>query len=171
MVGDSLVELDESFSLELSNLDAAGRQVALGSDKTYQITNDDSAEVLIGDVQMPEGDVGATPFEFLLELDNPVAAPFSVVVFTTDDTANEFEDYQGISTGVDFNGVASEVKTVTVLVEGDDVPEDDESFLLVGSSVQSGQYDVDFAVPAFGIGVILDDDGFIFRSGFENNNL
>ena len=88
VVGDSLVELDEDFVLQLFNLSASGRNVILGSDKTYQITNDDSATIIFGASPSSGAEGEATEFdsvEFTATLGAGVDVPVSAVWSTSPD--------------------------------------------------------------------------------------
>src|SRR5690606_32222429 len=64
--GDEIVELDETFQVQLSNLTAAGRDVTIAGTGEAQgtILNDDTAALTIVDVEEMEGDSGTTTFLF-----------------------------------------------------------------------------------------------------------
>lgn len=111
-------------------------------------------ELSVGDVTLAEGDSGTTAFTFAIGLSAP--APAGGVTFdvaTVEDSATAPSDYAALAlTGVTIPA-GSDVTTVTVLVNGDTLPEDDEVFLLrvsnlVGASVANDT----------GIGLIVNDD-------------
>lgn len=108
----------------------------------------------VGDVTLAEGDSGTTAFTFAIGLSAP--APAGGVTFdvaTVNDTATAPSDYTALaSTGVTIPA-GSDGTTVTVLVNGDTVPEDDEVFLLRVSNLVGASVGNDT-----GIGLIVNDD-------------
>jgi uncharacterized repeat protein (TIGR01451 family) len=111
-------------------------------------------ELSVGDVTLAEGDSGTTAFTFAIGLSAP--APAGGVTFdvaTAEDTATAPSDYTALAlTGVTIPA-GSDGTTVTVLVNGDTLPEDDEVFLLrVSNLVGAG------VANDTGIGLIVNDD-------------
>ncbi|WP_417395854.1 Calx-beta domain-containing protein [Gimesia chilikensis] len=92
---DNIVEGDEFFSTILANLDAALRNVSV-SNGTNQghIRDNDSAKLSITPVIDTENH---SPFQFLVQLSNPVDVAITVDASTIDGTATSPNDYQGIS--------------------------------------------------------------------------
>ena len=92
---DDIVEGDEFFSTILANLDAALRDVTIinGTDQGH-IRDNDSAKLSITPVIDTENN---SPFQFLVELSNPVDVAITVDASTIDGTATSPDDYQGIS--------------------------------------------------------------------------
>jgi hypothetical protein len=92
---DNLVEGDEFFSTILANLDAALRNVSIinGTDQGH-IRDNDSAKLSITPVIDTENN---SPFQFLVQLSNPVDVAITVDASTIDGTATSPNDYQGIS--------------------------------------------------------------------------
>ncbi len=92
---DNLVEGDEFFSTILANLDAALRNVSIinGTDQGH-IRDNDSAKLSITPVIDTENH---SPFQFLVQLSNPVDVAITVDASTIDGTATSPNDYQGIS--------------------------------------------------------------------------
>ncbi|MCY2990392.1 MAG: hypothetical protein NTY19_21320, partial [Planctomycetota bacterium] len=84
---DSKVELDETFDVFLSDLNAGGRSVTIKPDRdfaTAKILNDDVAVVAIDSVTQNEN-TGA--MVFTVSLSHPVDVPVSVTATTTNATA------------------------------------------------------------------------------------
>ncbi|MCH5375206.1 MAG: DNRLRE domain-containing protein, partial [Planctomycetes bacterium] len=153
--GDALVELDETFSVNLSGAQNATIQDPQG---LGTITNDDLASLSIDNVTLAEGDAGTTRFDFTVTLDSAVDAPLSVRYATADGSATTADgDYASASGTLNFAGKAGEQQTVTVLVNGDSVVENDESFLVNLTNLSAGGRSVTIA-DGQGIGTITNDD-------------
>jgi hypothetical protein len=160
VVGDTLLESNESFSV---NLSAAVGAVIGDVRGSATIVNDDSAppptpSVSIGDASVTEGDSGATPASFAVSLSSASADPVTVSWATADGTAVSPGDYVGALGQVTF-APAETSKSISVDVVGDDVLESNESFTVelsspVGAVIADGS----------GLGTILDDDGAVTAS-------
>jgi hypothetical protein len=141
LVGDTTVEVDETFSLTLSN--PTGTDVTIGDGTGVgTLTNDDSASVTIADVAVNENDGTAT---VTLTLDNAVDGGFDVNVSTADGTATTADsDYTAVVGATEtFAGTAGETETFTITLGGDTKVEADETISvsmsgLVPVSVSSG---------------------------------
>ena len=93
--GDSRVELDESFHVDLTNIAASGRDVSTSRGRAAgNILNDDSATLTIEDVTTAEGDSGVTAFVFTVTLDADVDTSLAFDFATADDSADT-SDYTG----------------------------------------------------------------------------
>jgi hypothetical protein len=79
VVGDTVVEPDETFTVTLSNPSGATIDTATA---TGRIINDDSATLSINDVTRAEGNSGTTEFQFTVTLSHQSASPVSVTVNT-----------------------------------------------------------------------------------------
>ncbi|HAP60708.1 MAG TPA: hypothetical protein DCR93_14825, partial [Cytophagales bacterium] len=106
--GDTDVELDEAFTVELSN--PTGTDVVIGDttgDAT--LTDNDAATVTVADVAVNENDGTAT---LTLTLDNAVDGGFTVDVSTADGTATTADsDYTAVAAEtVTFAGTAGETE-------------------------------------------------------------
>ena len=124
--GDTTFELDETFSLHLSNPAGAtiGVEPGLGT-----IVNDDSTPGLsVTDVSLPEGDAGDSVATFTVALGAPSAFPISVDVATADGTATQPSDYDPVATSTLTFAPGETTKTVDVTVHGDTTVEPDETF-------------------------------------------
>jgi hypothetical protein len=110
--------------------------------------------VSIGDVVAVEGNSGTTDFDFPVRLSGPCTTQVDVTWQTADSTATVADnDYVPDSTTVSFPPGAT-TGTITVHVNGDLTPEDNEMFLVrLSNPVNAG---IDDGV---GVGTILNDDG------------
>lgn len=179
VAGDSTVELDEAFTVTLTNLDTSGRAVAFAGGSSNEVANgwilnDDTAEVSILGVTMLEGAQGMTVFDFILTLDKAVDCAVTVDANTIDGTATIADnDYLETSvTGLAFVGSAGESLNIPVRVVGDTVSEQDESFTVALAGLQALGRDVTFPggqPTVVATGTIVDDD-FLFIDGFESGD-
>ncbi|QDT89884.1 Calx-beta domain-containing protein [Gimesia algae] len=143
VIGDTIVEMDEQFTLELSSLISGGRNVQFeGGESTLQatgtITNEDTASITIiqSDVSHYEGTDGlTTDFDFTVRLSNAVQGGFDLAYTTNDGSATITDnDYIDNDSTLSFAGTANETQTITVQVNHDAVVEPDETFdLLLGA--------------------------------------
>ena len=125
--GDLIVENNETIIVTLSNPVNGG----FGDDTGVgTITNDDNAVVtLSGGIAKNEGNAGTTSYVFTATLNNPVQGGFTLPYTTNDGTATTADnDYQDNDASMNFTGTAGETKTITVLVNGDNKVELDETF-------------------------------------------
>lgn len=155
--------------LRWSDPDHAGADHGLAIDDVSVIARGAATgpALSVGDVTLAEGDSGTTAFTFAIGLSGP--APAGGVHFdvaTVDDTATAPSDYTALALTDVTIPAGSDTTTVTVLVNGDAVPEDDEVFLLrvsnlVGASVANDT----------GIGLIVNDDaGVMLRVNDVSRN-
>jgi hypothetical protein len=155
--GDTKLEVDEAFTVDLSNptnsvtiSDAQG----LGT-----ITNDDAASYSINDVTQAETDSGTTTFTFTVTLDAAVAGGTSVDYTTNDATATIADsDYVAASGTLNFTGTVGETQTIDVTVNGDTKLEADETFTVDLSNPTNSVTISD----AQGLGTITNDDAASF---------
>ncbi|MFM6548257.1 MAG: FG-GAP-like repeat-containing protein, partial [Microcystis panniformis] len=98
--GDNQVELNETFFLNLSNLQANGSNVTLADNQGQgTINNDDSASIAITDVTVTEGNSGTTNAVFTVTLSNPIDTAITLNYATADGTATTADnDYIAIAT-------------------------------------------------------------------------
>ncbi|MBD2550602.1 type I secretion C-terminal target domain-containing protein [Microcystis elabens FACHB-917] len=154
--GDSLVELNESLFVNLSNptndaLIADGQGVGT-------IINDDAASLSITGVSQSEGNSGTTDFVFDVTLDRSVDAPVSVDFATANGTATLADnDYQAASGTLNFTGNASETRQISVTVVGDTTVEPNETFFLNLFNLEASGRNFTLA-DSQGLGTILNDD-------------
>lgn len=149
--GDTVVEADETFRLNLS----APVGATIGDPKgTGTILNDDATSIGVDDVTVSEDDSGAKAATFTLTRHGDTSGTSTVDVVTDDLTATAGSDYTALPrTTVGF--AAGEVtESVSVTVKGDTTDESNETFHLVltdpvGASVDDQE----------GIATIVDDEG------------
>lgn len=155
LLGDDIVELDETLSLSFSD----GIAGAVQPTATLTITNDDNATISINDVSQVETDSGQTAFEFDVTLSGPVDADVTLQADSADDSAT-IGDYDALTANVSFVSTTSagqQTETVTVLVNGDTNSEVDESFFVNLTGLLADGRDVVFS-DAQGLATILNDD-------------
>jgi hypothetical protein len=89
--GDTTIEPDETFTVNLSN--AVGNATIADAQAVATIVNDDRtatpppARISIGDVTMAEGNAGQTAFRFTVSLDSAQSGPVTVDFSTANGTA------------------------------------------------------------------------------------
>ena len=153
VTGDSAVETDEVFFVNLSNptnATIAGNGIGVGT-----IMNDDSppALTIVSPNAQNEGNSGTTNFVFTVTLSAPSANTVTVDYTTVDVTATAGSDYTAQSGTLTFNpGETS--KPITVAVTGDTMVESDESFLVLLSNPTNAT----IAGNGIGTGTITNDD-------------
>ena len=150
--GDQVVEGDESFTVNLSN--AVGATILDGT-ATGTITDDDTAQLSISNVTQVEGDTGTQSFLFTVSLGSGVTSAGDIIFdwSTADDTATAPADYVAVPVTGAMLAAGNNSMTVTVVVNGDQVVEGDESFTVnlsnaVGATILDGT----------ATGTITDDD-------------
>ncbi len=168
VIGDTKVELDETFSIGISDARLGGvTNISLLtiSDDTGvgTILNDDVASFSISDVRTPEGDTGTKSFVFTIATDAVASRDMQVRVDTADLLdAIAGVDYTAIN-GQDVIIAAGSLSTdITVDVIGDTILEINETFSVNLSNVRfAGLADATRVaiVDGVGIGIIENDDG------------
>ncbi|TLY07521.1 MAG: hypothetical protein E6K85_09660, partial [Thaumarchaeota archaeon] len=155
--GDTVVEPDETFNVNLSNCTLCNIADAKG---VGTIENDDLVTVpsiFINDVAKTEGNVTTTDFNFTLTRSGTAAQlanPSSVTWATSDGTATGPSDYTAVPPTVISFAAGETSKTVTVLVNGDTTVEPNETFnvnlsVCVNCTITDN----------LGVGTIVNDDG------------
>ncbi|MCA9052127.1 MAG: hypothetical protein KDA89_25500, partial [Planctomycetaceae bacterium] len=167
VVGDTVVELDETFTVNLSGVSAGGRDVTIAAGEgtaTSTIINDDQATLSIDDVSKVEGNNGTQVYTFTVTLTGDTDTAFSVNYSTVDGTATAADgDYTAIPSGVlNFNGTDGETRTIAVTVRGDQKVELSESFFVELLAVNASGRDV-MITKAQGTGTIDNDDSAVVR--------
>ncbi|MGG6293067.1 beta strand repeat-containing protein [Leptolyngbya sp. AN02str] len=160
IVGDTIVEADETLQLVLQN-PTTGATLGTQTTTTFTIVNDDVAlipNVAIAPkaVSQPEGNSSTAPYSFDVSLSAPSTEPVVVSFTTVDGTATAANgDYVPISGTLTF-APGEVLKEITVLINGDTIIEPDEAFT-IDLTVVSG------AVLGTGTatGLILNDDAEI----------
>jgi CSLREA domain-containing protein len=110
--------------------------------------------ISINTVSKSEGDSGTTPFTFTVSLSTSTTDTVSVSFGTADGTATAPEDYQPASGQLSF-APGETAKQITILVNGDQKIEPDETFTINLSNAVNGTINVSAGQ---GVGTILNDD-------------
>ena len=133
VLGESAIELDETFTLTLGS--ASGATLSR-STATATIANDDVPALAIGDVTVTEGNSGTVAAVFTATLS--AASPWTVTVAfaTANGTATAGSDYVA-QTGTLTFAAGETSQTLGVTVNGDTTVEPNETFL-VNLSTPSG---------------------------------
>jgi Calx-beta domain len=155
--GDTTVEPDETFTVNLSN--AVGNATIADAQAVATIVNDDRtatpppARISIDDVTMAEGNAGQTAFRFTVSLDRAQSAPVTVGFATADGTATAASDYAANAGAVTL-AAGETTKTVSVQVNGDTRKEPDETFK-VDLAIAAGNATI---ADGQAVGTIVNDD-------------
>jgi hypothetical protein len=151
IAGDTLVENDETFLVNLSN-PSSGVTIA-DNQGIGTITNDDSASISITDASVTEGNGGSISATFTVSLSAPSSQTITVDYATSNGSATSPTDYNVIpNTQLTFPA-GTTTQTIVVHVKGDTLVETDETFS-VNLSAPSGATLAD----SQGIGTIENDD-------------
>jgi hypothetical protein len=153
VVGDTIDEPDETFSVVLSN--AANASIGAGTG-TATIQDDDlPPQLTIHDVTQAEGDAGTSAFTFTVDLSGPSGKTITVHYATADGTAAAGSDYVAADGSLTFDPGESS-RTITVAVDGDTTFEPDETFFVRLSNPVNAT--IAGAGAGTGTGTITDDD-------------
>ena len=167
VVGDEIVEIDETFTVDLSAalFDGNGdstRVIIADDSGRGTIVNDDTAAVSINDLSLSEGDAGNTTFTFTISSDLVSSKDLAFTVNTNDLLeASGGTDYTAVLAQTAVITAGSDFTSITVDVLGDQIVEIDETFTvdvsgaLFGGSSDSSRVTI---VDATGLGTIVNDD-------------
>lgn len=145
--GDILDELDETFTIELSNV--SGASIVEG-EGLITITDDDDAPTLsISNVEVAESGTEAL---FTVSLSSASSQIVTVDFTTVDDTALAGEDYQAVADTLTFT-TGTTIQTISVPILDDEIDEQDETFTIELSNIVNATLSTTQAT-----GTILDDD-------------
>ena len=136
IVGDTVPEADEKFTVTITSVTIGGQISDSAGSAKGTIENDDGIGLRIADVSMPEGAEGATNnnMTFTVEAIPPIPAGGEAVTFdwttkdaTGDNSATEGTDYT-MNSGDDVSiGAGMASVDITVAISGDNVSEYDEN--------------------------------------------
>src|SRR5207247_6106721 len=145
--GDRIAEPNETFVVNLSSPNAV-----ITDGQGVGTILDDDPHININAVARKEGNSGTTPFVFTVSLWAAYDIPVTVSFATVNGSATAGSDYQPTS-GTLTIPAGQTTGTITVLVNGDRLPEPNETFFVKLS-------DLNYGVIAGGVGVgtILDDE-------------
>jgi hypothetical protein len=152
ILGDTAVEPDETFFVNLSN---ARNATISDSQGVGTIVNDDAPPAVLSIADAPpviEGNSGTTSASFTVTRSGTTSTTVTVSYATADGTAAAPGDYQATSGTLTFQPNETQ-KTVTVLVVGDATFEPNETFSVnlsnpTGATISDAQ----------GVGTITNDD-------------
>lgn len=122
--GDVQDELDENFTLTLSS---ATNAVIADAQGQGTIVDDDGPAITIDDATVTEGSSGTINAVFTVRLAAASLKTVTVDFATADGTATSPSDYQSITGTLTFSP-GETTRTITVLVNGDSLEENDETF-------------------------------------------
>jgi hypothetical protein len=154
--GDLLTEPDETF---LVNLSAPINGTLADNQATGTILNDDSDPALsIDDVEIIEGPAQGAPagtkqLTFTVTLSKASGETVSVNFATANGTAQSASDYVAQNGSLAFAPGSALTRTVSVLINGDALDENDETLFVFLSSATNANIS-----RARGIGTIINDD-------------
>lgn len=150
ILGDTIIEADEEFTVALSN--PVNATIATAN-AVGTIRNDDFPLLSIATVSIDEGDSGTTPLTFDITLDQQGIGDISVDYVSSNLVATAGSDFTA-SNGTVTIPEGDTLVTVDVLVNGDDDIEQDEQFVMnILNASSNARIDVDEAN-----GVIINDD-------------
>ena len=166
--GDTDMEPDEGFGLQLSNPGPSGFSLAMGSGRLANglIVDDDRPTLTIDSPRVAEGNSGTTTLAFTVRLEPASTGQVTVTWLQSGGTATAGTDYTALSpfTGTLTFAAGETSKTITVEVRGDSAVEPDETVRAgIHTPNPSGTpiRDADGVIvtAAFGFGTITNDDG------------
>ena len=158
IIGDDIAELDETFTVTLS--DESGASLLVASAKGT-IINDDGSELSVASIAMDEGDDGDRNKLLFTVTAEPAADRQFTVDWATSIEVGEDEaiadtDFVSASGDLTF-AVGDSMKTFEVVITGDDTPEFDETFTVTLSNPGLGSYTS--TTNGSAKGTITNDDG------------
>jgi hypothetical protein len=154
IIGDTMVEPDEAFTVTLSNPSAGSTIVR--NVGTVTILNDDaSLSIAATDADKAEGSSGSTNFIFTVTRSGDSATAVSADWAVSGPAVNG-ADFQGgvLPSGTVTFGVGETSKTITIHVAGDTLVESDEAFTVTLSDPSPGAV----IGTATATGIIRNDD-------------
>jgi large repetitive protein len=152
VVGDTIDEANETLVVNLSNLVGSPGTIA-DAQGVATITDNDAAPALsLGDVSVTEGNTGTTTASFALSLSVASGQTVSVNWATSAGTATAGTDYVTAS-GTRTFAPGETGKTIGIVVNGDTIDEDDETFTVTLSGPSNATI-----ADGSGLGTITDDD-------------
>ncbi len=154
IIGDTLVENNETFTVTLSNPNVNATLSSVYSKTIGTIIDDDTPTLSINDVAKNEGYSGDTPFGFMVTLSPPSSQLVTVTYKTADGTTSAGSDYIAISGTLTFNPIET-TKWITVSVKGEPMYEGNETFFVNLSNALPSNTVI---AKAQGQGFIINDD-------------
>ena len=153
MIGDRIIEPDETFLVNLKNPKGA----KISNSQATVIITDDDPRVSIANASATEGNTGTSALNFTVSLSGATDVPVTVNYSTQDGTALAGTDYQAATGSVTF--AAGEIsKTIAVQMIGERVAESDEYFYL---NLQPGTNAIIAQGQGQATGTIVDDEPLV----------
>ena len=139
--GDTKVELNETYTVGLSNLVNNGRTITIGNATgTGTITNDDAAVISISGFTVDEAAGTAT---YTITMDKAVQTPFTIDFATANNTALAESDYTAVSSTLTFGGANALTQTVSIPIINDTYVEPTETlFGIISNKVDAANQNV-----------------------------
>ena len=154
VIGDTLDESDETFTVQLSG--ASGADIIDGSGAGLILDDDGVSSLVVDDQTVLEGNSGTRDAVFTVTLSPASPQQVTVNYATANGTATAGVDFDAASGSLVF-APGQTVKTVAVHVRGDTIDEGvEETFTLALSNPQNANI-----ADGSGAGVITDDDSAI----------
>ncbi len=157
---DDIAELTETFDVQLSGVEAGGREEFTSTeDGSVSIVDNDTPVFTVEDVEVNEADGTAT---LTVSLSKPLDIPVDVDVSYGDDTTTD-GDFEHAADTVSFAAGDTTPQQVTVAIADDDIVELTETFtvsLAISPETPVGQRTVDTTDTA--TGTIVDNDTAVF---------
>ncbi|MEI7594701.1 MAG: gliding motility-associated C-terminal domain-containing protein, partial [Bacteroidota bacterium] len=177
VLGDDIAEAVESFTAAITVSNDNGQPVTIGTGSaTATITDDDDITISINNVAINEEDNLQTSFVFTVSLSNASDGIVTVDYATADGTATILDnDYIAIPSTVLTFAPGETSKTITLLVNGDNKVEADETLTVDLRNITAFGYVVTFA-NSTGTATILNDDNLpvladVIKTGTEDNDV
>jgi hypothetical protein len=153
ILDDVIDETTEIATLKLTNVTGGGSLGGQSEVSLAIVDNDPVPNLRIDDVAVTEGDSGTINAVFTLTLSTASGLTVTANYATANGTATAADsDYQAATGQVVFSP-GDLTKTITVIVNGDTVPEVNETFLVNLTSASSAN-----VTDGQGVGTILSDD-------------
>lgn len=147
--GDSIDEVQETFFLDISNVQNATVSSSRG---TGAIVDDDGPTISINEVSVTEGNAGTKAATFTLTLSGPSVEAIAVRAVTSPGSATVSTDYNHVNLAVIFQP-GTVTRTLDVPIIGDTSLESNETF-----SVNLTEAFATTIADGEGQGTIIDDD-------------
>ena len=154
LLSDDIVETNEAFALQLSNIQADGANVVFETSRgEFSIEEDDAAQVTIANVTKSETDDTAI---FTVTLDRVVDHDVQIDYATSNGTATAGTDFES-ATGTLTIAAGETTGSIVVTLSDDQLVEWDETFGIQLSNPQSGGRNVSISQNS-ATGTIQDND-------------
>ena len=147
---DTLVEANETFSVNLGNVSGAS---VIDGQGLGTIQNDDDASLTVSPVSITEGNSGYSTAIFEVTLSTPMPSPVTFNIATSDGTAAAGSDYEARTVSGALIDAGRARFAFEVKIFGDTLVEANETFNVVVSGVTGATLSA-----SNGIGTITNDD-------------